>query len=45
MRFTLDRTDFGFNNNAGKYVVEPGTIEVYAGSSSKADLKQTFRIR
>jgi beta-glucosidase len=45
VRFTLDRSDFGFTDNAGKYVIEPGTMEVYAGSSSKADLKQTFRIR
>jgi len=45
VRFTLDRSDFGFTDNAGHYVIEPGTMEVYAGSSSKAGLKQTFRIR
>jgi len=43
--FTLDRTDFGFYNNRGKYVVEPGLIDVYAGNSSAAKLKQSFRIR
>jgi beta-glucosidase len=45
VRLTLDRSDFGFYDNAGKYVIEPGAMEVYAGSSSTADLKQTFRIR
>src|SRR5215216_3664000 len=37
--FTLDKSDFGFYDNAGKFVVEPGKIDVYAGDSSKADLK------
>ena len=36
--FTLDSSDFGFYDNAGKFVVEPGQIDVYAGNSSKADL-------
>ena len=35
--FTLDRSDFGFYDNRGKFVVEPGQIDVYVGSSSKAD--------
>ena len=34
--FTLDRSDFGFYDNAGKFVVEPGRIDVYAGDSSAA---------
>ena len=34
--FTLDRSDFGFYDNRGKFVVEPGEIDVYAGDSSKA---------
>ena len=42
--FTLDRSDFGFYDNRGKFVVEPGEIEVYAGDSSTADLKQTFTV-
>jgi beta-glucosidase len=42
--FTLDKSDFGFYDNAGKFVVEPGDIDVYAGDSSKADLKQTFTV-
>jgi beta-glucosidase len=45
VRFTLDRSDFGFYDNGGTYRIEPGTMEVYAGSSSTARLKQTFRIR
>ena len=43
--FTLDRTDFGFYNNRGRLVVEPGMIDVYAGDSSAAKLKKSFRIR
>jgi beta-glucosidase len=42
--FTLDRSDFGFFDNRGKLVVEPGTINVYAGNSSKADLTASFTI-
>ena len=43
--FTLDRSDFGFYDNRGKFVVEPGSIDVYAGDSSAADLKQSFAVR
>ncbi len=42
--FTLDKSDFGFYDNAGKFVVEPGQIDVYAGNSSKADLTQSFMV-
>jgi beta-glucosidase len=34
--FTLDRSDFGFYDNRGRFVVEPGRIDVYAGDSSEA---------
>jgi beta-glucosidase len=43
--FSLDRKDFGFYDNLGKFVVEPGQIDVYAGDSSKADLLQSFTVR
>ena len=42
--FTLDQSDFGFHDNSGKFVVEPGRIDVYAGNSSKADLTQSFEV-
>jgi len=42
--FTLDKSDFGFYDNQGKFVVEPGTIDVYAGDSSTADLTQSFTV-
>jgi beta-glucosidase len=42
--FTLDKSDFGFFDNTGKLVVEPGEIEVYGGDSSAADLKRTFTV-
>ncbi len=43
--FTLDRTDFGFYDNRGRFVVEPGQIDVYAGNSSRADLRQSFTVK
>ena len=42
--FTLDKSDFGFYDNHGKFVVEPGRIDVYAGNSSSADLVQSFTV-
>ena len=42
--FTLDKSDFGFYDNRGKYVVEPGTIEVYGGDSSATTMKKTFTV-
>jgi beta-glucosidase len=43
--FTLDKSDFGFWNNDGEFVVEPGRIDVYAGNSSKADMSASFEVR
>jgi beta-glucosidase len=43
--FTLDRSDFGFFDDRGRLVVEPGQIDVYAGSSSAAELKKSFTVR
>jgi beta-glucosidase len=42
--FRLDASDVGFYDNGGKFVVEPGTIDVYAGDSSTADLTQSFQV-
>jgi beta-glucosidase len=43
--FTLDNSDFGFYDNRGRFVVEPGGIDVYAGDSSTASLTQSFTVR
>jgi beta-glucosidase len=43
--FRLDASDFGFFDNRGKFVVEQGRIDVYAGNSSKAELAQSFEVR
>ena len=43
--FTLDKSDFGFYDNRGKLVVEPGQIDVYAGNSSSAELTKSFTIQ
>jgi beta-glucosidase len=42
--FTIDRSDFGFYDNRGKFVVEPGTIDLYAGDSSDASLTKSFTV-
>jgi beta-glucosidase len=42
--FTLDKSDFGFYDNRGAFVVEPGEIDVYAGDSSTASLEQSFTV-
>jgi beta-glucosidase len=42
--FQLDRSDFGFWDNGGRFVVEPGRIDVYAGDSSAASLTQSFNV-
>ncbi len=44
VRFTLDASDFGFYDNRGKFVVEPGAIQVYAGDNSTANLTKTFQV-
>ena len=44
VRFTIDRSDFGFYDNRGRFVVEPGQIELYAGDSSQATLEATFTV-
>jgi beta-glucosidase len=43
--FTLDSSDWGFYDNQGRFVVEPGEIDVYAGDSSTASLEQSFTVR
>jgi beta-glucosidase len=42
--FTLDRSDFGFYDNRGRFVVEPGRIDVFAGNSSAANLTKSFTV-
>jgi beta-glucosidase len=44
VRFNLDKSDFGFYDNRGRFVVVPGRIDVYAGDSSTADLTQSFPV-
>jgi beta-glucosidase len=42
--FTLDSSDFGFYDNRGRFVVEPGRIDVYAGDSSSATQTRSFTV-
>ena len=42
--FTLTKDDFGFYDNSGRFLVEPGQIDVYAGDSSAASMTQSFNV-
>ena len=44
VQFTIDRSDVGFYDNSGRFVVEPGKIELYVGNSSKGGRKTTFTV-
>jgi beta-glucosidase len=43
--FTIDRSDVGFYDNRGKFVVEPGVIDLFAGDDSTAQLTKSFTVR
>ena len=43
--WTLDRDDVGFYDNKGRFIVENGRIDVYAGNtSSQADNRRSFTV-
>jgi len=42
--FTVDSSDWGFYDNRGKFVVEPGQIDLYAGDSSAATMTKSFTV-
>ena len=42
--FTVDRSDFGFYDNRGHFVVEPGQVDLYAGDSSAATMTASFTV-
>jgi beta-glucosidase len=44
LQFTLGADDVGFYDNTGKFVVEPGTIQVFAGDRSSGGEEATFRV-
>ena len=44
LQFTLGRDDVGFYDNTGKFVVEPGAIDVFANDRSTGGEQQTFRV-
>jgi len=42
--FKIDKSDFGFYDNSGRFVVEPGRIDLFAGNSSKATMSKSFTV-
>ncbi len=45
VKFKLNRQNFGFYNNNGKFVVEPGPFDVWVGDSSDGGVHDTFTLR
>src|SRR5215475_12939623 len=43
--FKLTSNDIGFYDNFGKFVVEPGQIDVYVGDSSQATMTKSFTVQ
>lgn len=46
VRFELSAADLGFwtNDTSGRFVVEPGRVDIYAGTSSEAEAKRSLTI-
>jgi beta-glucosidase len=44
LSFTLDADDVGFYDNSGRFVVEPGTIDLFAGNRSSGGLTASFTV-
>ena len=42
--FTLNRSNFGFYNDQGQFVIEPGQIHLWAGDSSVGGNETTFNV-
>jgi beta-glucosidase len=42
--FTLNRQNFGFYNDQGQFVIEPGTFDLWAGDSSVGGNHTTFTV-
>lgn len=44
VRLSLDASRLGFHDDEGRYLVEPGEVELYLGGSSLASLKTVLRL-
>lgn len=44
VRFRLNVAQFGFHDDRGHYVMEPGEVELYLGGSSRAEAKEVLRL-
>jgi len=44
VQFTINGSDVGFYDNSGKFVVEPGKIQLYVGNSSTGGRKTSFNV-
>jgi beta-glucosidase len=44
VQLTINSSDVGFYDNSGRFVVEPGKIQVYVGKSSSGGRKTSFTV-
>ena len=44
VRFRVEAAQFGFHDDDGRYVTEPGEVEIYLGGSSQATAKALLRL-
>jgi beta-glucosidase len=44
VQFTINSSDVGFYDNSGRFVVEPGKIQLYVGKSSTGGRKASFTV-
>ncbi|MGJ8684006.1 MAG: beta-glucosidase BglX [Nonlabens sp.] len=44
LKFTLDKSQLGFYDNHGKWIVEDGTFKIWIGGTSQAELSTTFEL-
>jgi beta-glucosidase len=45
VKFTLAPSNLGYYDNSGRFVLTPGTFDVYVGDSSMGGLHSTFTLQ
>ncbi|MDO5971284.1 beta-glucosidase BglX [Flavivirga aquimarina] len=45
IHFVLNKTELGFYNNQGDFIIEPGEFEIFIGGSSNTNLNTRFELK